>query len=251
MIHTASPFHYNVEDNKRDLIDPAVNGTTGILKAIHKSAPSVKRVVITSSFAAMSRYTNPPRVYTEEIWNDMTLEDALNSTNPQMAYRASKTLAERAAWDFVEKEKPNFSIATLNPPMIYGPVLHEVSSLDSLNTSSTRILNLMLGRTGLAGSLMHIDVRDLAQAHVLAMEKPEAANQRFFTVCKMATEKELGDIIRNNFPEYAPNVRNDLVDKLPPFEIDHSKSVNVLGLKYRTLEETIIDTVKSLKALGA
>ena len=112
MIHTASPFHFNVTDTKKDLLDPAVFGTTGILKAIKKSAPTVKRVVITSSFAALVDPNAPKgHVYSEKDWNPITEEEAIQ--NPMNGYRASKTFAEKAAWDFVEKEKPNFTIATV------------------------------------------------------------------------------------------------------------------------------------------
>ncbi|EXJ93923.1 dihydroflavonol-4-reductase [Capronia coronata CBS 617.96] len=253
VIHTASPFHYNVKDNKKDLLDPAVMGTTGILKAIKSSAPSVKRVVITSSFAAMANPQNPPKVYNEEIWNQMTMDEALTTTNAQAVYRASKTFAEKAAWEFVKTEKPTFSLTVLNPPMVYGPIRHHVASLAELNTSNKLILDLMLGkpRDGPAPSPIYIDVRDLALAHVLAIENPEAAGQRFFVTAGMGTEKDMGDIIRKAFPDVAKNLRDDLADSLPPYAIDNSKSIKVLGMKYRSLEETIVDTVKSLRELGA
>ncbi|OAP59805.1 hypothetical protein AYL99_04807 [Fonsecaea erecta] len=253
VVHTASPFHFNVTDNKRDLLDPAINGTRGILKAIHQSARSVKHVVITSSFAALSNYRNPPAVYNEEIWNDMTMEEALAAPNPQAAYRASKKFAEKAAWDFVETEKPSFTLTTLCPPMIYGPVLHQVKSLDELNTSSQRILNLYRGtpRAGPVGSPVHVDVRDLALAHVLAIERAEAANQRFFVVAQAASEKQLREIMEEAFPEIKGNLRDEVTDTLPPWGIDNSKSVNVLGITYRPIKETIVDAVNSLKVLGA
>jgi|TARA_R110002003_G_scaffold121_19_gene10799 nucleoside-diphosphate-sugar epimerase len=106
------------------LIDPAVIGTTGILKAIKKSAPSVKRVVITSSFASIvngSKGFWPGHTYSEEDWNPITSQEA--TENPMMGYRASKTFAEKAAWDFIEKEKPNFTLSTINPPMVFGPIV--------------------------------------------------------------------------------------------------------------------------------
>ncbi|KIW18321.1 hypothetical protein PV08_02609 [Exophiala spinifera] len=253
IIHTASPFHYNVQDNKRDMIDPAVNGTTGILKAIVKYAPSVQHVVITSSFAAIANPKAPPKVYTEEIWNDMTMEEALTTINPQAAYRASKTFAEKAAWEFVKTQKPNFGLTVLNPPMIYGPVIHEVASLDALNTSSKRILDLMLGnpRHGPVGSPIYVDVRDLALAHVLSIEKPEASGQRIFMAAGMGLEREMGDIIKRSFPQLAKNVRDDLVGDMPPYSINNSKAKEILGISYRSLDETVVDTVKSLQALGA
>ena len=112
VIHTASPFHFNVTDTKKDLLDPAILGTTGILKAIKKSAPTVKRVVITSSFAAIvDPNAEPGHTYSEKDFNPITEEEALQ--NPSNGYRASKTFAEKAAWEFVEKEKPNFTLATV------------------------------------------------------------------------------------------------------------------------------------------
>lgn len=252
VVHTASPFHYEVKDNKKDMLDPAIIGTTGILKSIQRSATAVKRVVITSSFAAISNPASPPKVYDETIWNEMTMDEGLTSKDAQAVYRASKTFAERAAWDFVEREAPKFSLTVLNPPMVYGPVRHAVSSLEDLNTSSKRILNLMLGRPrGTVGSPIYIDVRDLAEAHVLAITVPAAAGQRFFMTGGLATEGVMGDIIRANFPDYAANLSPDLSYDLPSYGVDNSKSVRLLRIRYRPVDETIVDTVKSLQALGA
>lgn len=252
VVHTASPYHYEVKDNKKDMLDPAIMGTTGILKSIQKSAKTVKKVVITSSFAAITNPSSPPKVYDETIWNKMTMDEGLTTKDPQAVYRASKTFAERAAWDFVDQEKPTFSLTVLNPPMVYGPVLHSVSSLEDLNTSSKRILNLMLGKPrGMVGSPIYIDVRDLAEAHVLAITVPEAAGQRFFMTAGLATEGLMGDIIRRNFPEYAQKLLPDLSYAVPPYGIDNSKSIRLLKIKYRDVEETVVDTVKSLQALGA
>jgi nucleoside-diphosphate-sugar epimerase len=124
VLHTASPFHFNVTDVQKDLLDPAIIGTTGILESIKKNAPSVKQVVITSSFAAIvnpSKGFWPGHSYSEDDWNPITVEEA--HENPMTGYRASKTFAEKAAWDFVAQEKPNFSISTINPPMVYGPIV--------------------------------------------------------------------------------------------------------------------------------
>lgn len=118
VIHSASPFHFNVINVKEDLLDPAINGTTNILKAIKAHAPTVKSVVITSSFASIVN-VNLPRpasahTYSEKDWNPITQEESIQ--NPSNGYRASKTFAERAAWEFVEKEKPNFTLSTVSRP---------------------------------------------------------------------------------------------------------------------------------------
>lgn len=88
VIHTASPFHDNFEDPVKGLLDPAIKGTTGILEAVKKFAPQVKRVVLTSSFAAIVNTESPPRVYSEASWNPITWKEA--SSDRSLAYRGSK-----------------------------------------------------------------------------------------------------------------------------------------------------------------
>lgn len=134
VIHTASPFHFNAQDIQKDLLDPAIVGTTGILKAIKANAPTVKRVVITSSFAAMINPTKgawPEHTYSEKDWSPLTHEEALQSQ--AAGYRASKTFAERAAWEYVEKEKPNFDLVTMNPPLVIGKFMRITQSWEFAN----------------------------------------------------------------------------------------------------------------------
>ena len=87
VLHTASPFHFNVQDPVKDFLDPAIKGTTGILKAIKAYAPSVERVVITSSFAAIVNAKQHPKGYSEKDWNPVTWQEAMDHSN---VYRASK-----------------------------------------------------------------------------------------------------------------------------------------------------------------
>lgn len=87
MLHTASPFHYNVQDPVKDFLDPAIKGTTSILKAVKAYAPTVKRVVITSSYAAIVNVKGHPKVYSEKVWNPVTWEEAMDHSQ---VYRASK-----------------------------------------------------------------------------------------------------------------------------------------------------------------
>lgn len=138
--HTASPFHMNVKD-PQELIVPAVAGTGSILQSVLKFAnDTVKRVVITSSAVAIFNPVTEPRVFDETDWNDASVREVETlgaGAAPFTMYSASKTLAERSAWQFVEnnKEKLNWDLAVVNPPFVYGPVLHEVSAPESLNTS--------------------------------------------------------------------------------------------------------------------
>ena len=122
VIHSASPFLYKAVSSNREFLDPAIHGTEGILKSIKAVAPSVKRVVVTSSFAAVGDFAKLAdahgKVYTEEDWNPVTFDEALNSDNKNLAYQASKKFAEKAAWDFVKNEKPNFDVVVINPVRI-------------------------------------------------------------------------------------------------------------------------------------
>jgi len=203
VVHTASPFHFNVTDPKKDLLDPAIIGTTGILKAIKAYAPTVKRVVITSSFASILNPDAHPKVYDESSWNPITWEEALAGP-PGTSYRGSKKFAEKAAWDFVEKEKPNFQLATICPPLVFGPTVHYLTSLDSLNTSNSRIRDVMQGKmkeqVPPTGIHLWVDVRDVALAHVKAMELPEAAGKRFFVVSGYHSYADIIEIIRKKLP---------------------------------------------------
>ncbi|KAE8351769.1 NAD(P)-binding protein [Aspergillus coremiiformis] len=254
VLHTASPFHYNVSDPVKDFLDPAIKGTTGILKAIKAHAPTVKRVVVTSSFAAIVNVKQHAKVYSEKAWNPVTWEEAMD---PAQTYRASKTFAEKAAWDFIESEKPNFDIATINPPLVLGPVVPYLNSLDAVNTSNSRVSNMVQGnnKDGLlpTGTFLWVDVHDVAFAHVRAIEVPEAGGNRFFLVAGLYSNKDIADIIRETYPQ--------LEDKLPPkdsssdmpadvYGFDNKKSIEVLGIKYRSLRESVSDTVKSLLEVG-
>jgi len=114
------PFSYSVGDNEKELVLPAINGVKAILNAA-KSQPSIKRVVVTSSFASVldvSKPVGPGFTYTGKDWNPLTYEESVDpKTSAVVAYRGSKKFAELAAWEFVEKEKPGFDIVTLCPPM--------------------------------------------------------------------------------------------------------------------------------------
>lgn len=251
VVHTASPFHYHPVDPKKDMIDPAVDGTLEVLRAIKASAPSVKRVVVTSSFAAVIDPSSNKMQYSSNDWNPITMEQALS--NGASAYISSKTFAEKAAWDFVATEKPGFTLATINPVLVFGPVLH-LDSLTNINTSNADISDMVKGNMKAEikpSSFQWVDVRDVALAHALAAETEGAAGKRFITAAGPYSNLEVARIIKENFP--------DLADKLPEkidfpsnaggLEIDTAPAREVLGLQFGSLEKAVVDTVKSLLAV--
>ena len=138
--HTASPFHFKAVEPE-ELIVPAVHGTTGILASALKNAPSVKRIVITSSCAAVLTPAPDPRTFSEENWNEASIVEVKEKGKDATAiakYRASKTLAERAAWDFWNghKSEVGWDLVVLNPPFVFGPFLHEADKPENLNESA-------------------------------------------------------------------------------------------------------------------
>jgi nucleoside-diphosphate-sugar epimerase len=253
VIHTASPFVLSVEDNERDLLNPAIYGTTSLLTSIQKYNPAVERVVITSSFAAimdLNKGLRPDYTYTENDWNPVTYETAADKDTPGVvAYCASKAFAEKAAFEFVEKNKPNFAVSSVCPPMVYGPIAH-TTDLKHLNTSSADIYRLIDGSekdvpdTGIPA---WVDVRDLAEVHVLAYEKPEAAGQRYFTVSGRYTYQQICDTIRMQFPEKRALVPEGTPGAKGPdvYQVDNSKVRKELGINFRSLETSIRDQVEA------
>lgn len=159
VMHTASPYFLDVKEPQHDLVDPALKGTLNVLQACVK-AGSVKRVVLTSSVAAVFDGPITGHVYTEKDWNK-------TSSLKRNPYFYSKTLAERSAWDFVEKEKPSFELVVVNPGAVIGPSL-----VPALNTSNQILCDILTGTYPMIISLSwgFVDVRDVAHAHVLAME---------------------------------------------------------------------------------
>lgn len=147
VIHTASPLNHNLSDVQKDVLDPAIIGTTGLLTSVARFAPTVKRVVILSSFAAMVNANKgnwPEKTYTAADWNPIKPDEALVDT--LAGYRGSKTFAERAAWEFVEREKPRFSLTALNPPFVFGPVVpYPGLSLIELNSSNRWFVEFLSG----------------------------------------------------------------------------------------------------------
>lgn len=253
VIHTASPFVTQVEDNERDLLDPAIKGTNSILQAVEKNAPQVKRIVITSSFAAIldpTQGARPGYTYSEKDWNPVTYEQA-KSGDGSTAYCASKTFAEKAAWDFVLDRKPKFDVATICPPMIYGPLDHD-ASLDHLNTSSAdiyRFMNGSLKEPGPTAFPAFADVRDVGEAHVKAYESPQGS--RYLISTGNFQYPDICEIIKKALPAYASKVPDpSSTQKVETFQVNNEHARRDLGIHFTPLDQTISDTAKSLAGLG-
>jgi nucleoside-diphosphate-sugar epimerase len=190
-------------------------------------------------------------------WDPVSKEEAY--TGPLAAYRASKTFAERAAWEFVAKEKATFELSVCNPPLVLGPIVHYLNTLDNINTSNARVRDMLKGtskeKLPPSGNHLWVDVRDIATAHVLAMEKPEAGGHRFFVTQGNFCNREIVDIIKEEFPQYRAVLPDGEATKSGDYPAagvhgwNNKQSVEVLGVTYRPLRESIVDTVRSLQPL--
>ena len=266
IIHVASPFHFNVTNPEKDLLLPAINGTVSVLKSAHKYNSSqtdekkkIKRIVITSSFASIvdaDKGMRPGYAYTEKDWAPITYEEAAaTNDNPAKVYRASKTLAEKAAWDFIEKHQPTFTIATVCEPMVFGPRVDNLKSLDDLNTSNAQIWRLVTsGKTAaIPENRMpwEVDVRDVAFTHVAALEHQTKTNERYLIAAQSYSNQEIVDIVHestkvpSNIKDITPTGTKG--QRLPEhYQIDSTKAQKELGVKYIPLKATIEDLILQL-----
>ncbi|KJJ31293.1 putative NAD dependent epimerase/dehydratase [Aspergillus flavus AF70] len=257
VIHTAAPFQTEVEDKERDLLQPAIEGTINLLDSIKRNGHQVRRVVHTSSFGDIldaSKGDRPGHIYTEADWNPMTYAEALSESTPDVvSYCAGKTMAEHAAWDFMATENPSFDLVTICPPYVFGPVKNATTSLVNLNTSSMDVYRLMSPMSKPSHAVpptlvwAWADVRDVADAHLKAFEVPEAGGQRFLVAQGRYSYQRIADILRDKVAEVRDRVplgkpRSGMGDV---YGIDASKSENVLGLRYRPLEDSIVDAARS------
>ncbi|KAL7174180.1 hypothetical protein ACSBR2_033438 [Camellia fascicularis] len=236
VFHTASPCFVTTSDPQKELIDPALNGTLNVLGSCTKS-PTVKRVVLTSSMAAVECIGRPrtPNEITDETW----FSDPEFCKENKLWYHLSKTLAEDAAWKFA-KEKC-IDMVVINPSIVIGPLLQP-----TLNASSAAILELINGSlTYPNGSYGWINVKDVANAHIQAYEIPSASG-RYCLVERVAHFSEVVKILHELYPSFQlPKKVAD--DK--PYILLHQVSkekAKTLGIDFISLEEGLKEIVESL-----
>lgn len=223
LLHTASPFPIAQPGDENELIRPAVDGTLRALRAAHQAG--IKRVVLTSSMAAVMNKTKAgnPAVYDHTDWTDVDAP----MTSP---YDKSKTLAERAAWDFVENEAPQMQLTTINPGLVLGP------SLDAHFGSSLEIVERVLRAKDPAVpnvSIPTVDVRDVAKMHVSAISADDSIGKRCLAVADDMSFPQMAKILADAYPNRKISSRtapNWLIKILALFDSEAKAIVPVLGL---------------------
>ncbi len=260
VLHVASPFPIQQPKDQGEIVRPARDGALRVLRAATKAG--VQRVVLTSSAVAIMYAAGraPGHVYTEADWTDVTRSDLT-------PYMVSKTLAERAAWDYARTTPGAPQLVAINPGFVQGPALD-----DDLSTSLE--VQRLMGKGAYPGApsitFPISDVRDVAAIHVLAMTHPEAAGERFIAANGTSSLMGMGRIIAATLP--------DLKSKVPKFELpdmvvrglakfdkrlvavlpelgavrgcSNAKARDVLGFSFRDADAAIRDGALSLRKLG-
>eukprot|EP00052_Salpingoeca_macrocollata_P015568 m.124207 g.124207 ORF g.124207 m.124207 type:complete len:328 (+) comp19730_c3_seq1:324-1307(+) len=237
VFHTASPF-FRRECKPEELITPAVQGTLNVYHACQRT-PTVKRVVTTSSFATIifgHDHTKDPEPYTEKDWNSVSRADSADTMH---IYRVSKTEAEKAGWRLLQEEKPHFDIVTINPPLVLGPWLPGYRRPNESSMIFAELLNGEKSSVG-SGGMGMIDVRDLAAAHILALENAAAEGRNLVATASFSWE-EINVMLLSLYPQYPiPLKRNSDNPVLFP-RFDCSK-FRALGWKP---QHKVLDTLKA------
>ena len=258
--HIASPFPKVMPRDENDLIIPACEGNKNILSAA--AAHGVKRVVVTSSGAAIN-YGQPPErrrsVFDETDWTDVNRKDDL------APYYKSKALAEKVAWDFIKNDHSGLELAVVCPGLILGPLLRE-----DFNASSNVIIKMLDGSLPAVPQIGYeiVDVRSIASLLILAMEQPQAANQRYIGSAGFLTFSDMAKILKKAYPKmkipshklpnfmvrilslFDPTIKPVLLDLGTERKMDHSKAVNDLGWKPIEPEEAVLSSAASILQLG-
>lgn len=260
VLHVASPFPPAIPQHEDDLIVPARDGALRVLRAARDAG--VKRVVLTSSFAAIGYGQKPKgRPFNETDWTDPNGDDV-------RAYVKSKTLAECAAWDFIAKEGGALELSVVNPVGVFGPVLGA-----DYSTSILLVQRLMDGAMPGCPRLYFgaVDVRDVASMHIECMTNPAAKGERFLAVA--GDFLSVADIARTLKRRLGPAARRAPTLELPDFVIrlaamrdpavqqilpelgkrkngSNEKARRVLGWRPRSNEECLTATAQSLIELG-
>ena len=260
VMHVASPLPFDLKDDANDLIIPAREGTLNVLRAANKH--KVKRVVLTSSIAAIGLgHKEKNRTFTEEDWTN------LNSKNNIPPYVQSKTIAESEAWKYISQDDVHTELAVINPGYVLGPLLEKDFS-DSAEIVRKLLAGEIPGLPKIKFPL--VDVRDVAEMHLQALETREAAGQRFICVNESSSYQYIAKTLKEAFPEYGKNIK---IFEFPDFFIrfyslfdkdtrtitvelgrsrsyNNSKSVKMFGWKPRSNKEAINSMAESMIKFG-
>ena len=250
--HIASPFDAWNEDPDKEIIDPAINGTINVLQAVAK-ARCVRRVVLTSSvFGCLNLLApKPPEnsatgLYDEADWNDNVTPEMYRDPAPEtrlLAYGISKPMAEKKAWEL--SKELGIDLVTICPAAVFGP------QIGSNSLSNAMLMGMMAGEPNpflMNAMVPAVDVRDVARAHMVAAEKPEAEGRYIISLPDTANQLTINKILNKNFPMDF-SLPEDL-ENAPEKPMFDTKKCNALIGPLIGMNEMVADTARAMMTLG-
>ncbi|KAJ5542562.1 NAD-dependent epimerase/dehydratase [Penicillium sp. DV-2018c] len=250
VFHIASPTPHGT--NKETYFRPAVKGTTTLLKAAAK-VPSIEKVIVTSSAAALIPLTGIPeggvkkgiKNSSEDNDWDLSVDENANFEDPQnpaataiRLYTASKHLAHQAIWDFRETANPHYALVTLYPAFVFGHNLVQTSA-DDMNTN--RILWDFIMKGDPAQNMAGVHVQDVAEAHIKALDAKIVDGSRYLLVGPKMTGANIAPIVRKFYPNSGALVTEEIEGV--SFPTDTTKAETELGIQWRSVEAMVRDVM--------
>ncbi len=256
VLHIASPFPRVMPKRDEALIKPAKQGTLHVLRAA--AAQGVKRVVLTSSSGAISygkKRGERKGVFSEEDWTDIIL---ITDTTP---YYRSKTIAEKAAWEFIAGDDSGLELTVICPGAVLGPVLEE-----DFGTSANIVIKTMDGSAPAVPQIGYdlVDVRSVADLQIRAMEMEAAAGERFIASAGYLSFQEIAELLRERYPDrdipkgtlpdlvvrlisqFEPTLKPLLVELDSERKLDNSKARRILEWQPLPAREAVLATADSV-----
>ena len=255
IMHIASPFVIEEPKNEKDLIQPALEGTLRALNAANRNV--IKKFILTSSMASVA-YGHKSRICNKDNWTDTSKNVG--------AYVRSKTLSERAAWDFIKDEHVAFPLTTIHPGMVFGPII----SNEIRGASVSLIANMISGKFPALPEIFFtiVDVRDVAKLHVDSLRNQNSDNKRILaTSTNGIAFLDISRILRNLGFEKSPQniIPNQVINSLAAFnkdmritssmikrgfyKVDLSETISIYNWQPIPLEETLYDMTKSMQKI--
>jgi len=250
LVHSASPFPISSPKDENELIRPAVEGTLRALRAAHKAG--VNRVILTSSVAAIYGNDKPASgEFDETFWTNV------NHPVGQVPYTKSKTLAEKAAWDYISSDAPELQLTTINPVLVAGAPLDK-----HFGSSVSVVERVLIGKDPLLPDISFsiVDVKDVATMHVKAITTDAAIGERFIASAGSRTFIQIAKAVKAAFPKrkistiQAPSfvIRflslfdSEIKAVLPTLGkhigVNSSKAQKVLGINFIPVETSLVET---------
>ena len=255
LMHTASPFPLISPKDENELIRPAVDGTLRALRAAKESG--VKRVILTSSVAAIYGCNLPAgaSAYDETMWTDV--EHPVG----RVAYTKSKTLAERAAWNFVKNEAPEIALTTINPVLVLGAPLDK-----NFGSSISLVERILLGKDPMLPDLKFsiVDVQDVAKMHVNSIKIDSSKGERILAAAGTKSFVDIAKLLKAAYPKskvksakaptfliyflslFDSTIKGILPQLGKPMNVSGAKATRVLGINFTSTDVTLRESADYL-----